>query len=69
MTLNKLPDGTDAPKYEVTAVSFSGEEKTITLTEWWYEGRKVESIEDSAQSAFYDAFDKESFMVVSIVRI
>ncbi len=31
---------------------------TAELEEWWYEGRKVETIEETARGYFYDAFDK-----------
>lgn len=69
MSLNKLPDGTDSPRFRVTAVSFSGEEKTLELQEWWFEGRRVETIEKSAEDAFYMAFDKESSHITEIVEI
>lgn len=77
MSLNMLPDGTPAPQYRCTAVStyrLSEEEDdetilTEVLTEWWNEGNQVETIEVSAENRFYDAFDKASFKVVSIVKI
>jgi len=69
MSLNKLPNGDDAPKYAVTAVSFSGEEKTETLTEWWYDGKLIEPIEESAEHYFYDVFDKVPFTITEIKHI
>jgi hypothetical protein len=68
-TLNKLPDGSPAPVFTCVAEGVDGEVKTLELTEWWYEGKKVETIEESAQHYFYDAFDKGSFEVKSITRI
>lgn len=69
-TLNKLPDGSDSPEYDCTAVSrFDGTEKTLRITEWWNEGRRVETIAQSAEGAFYDAFDKEPFKVIEIAKV
>ena len=68
MTLNKLPNGSDAPRYECKAKSIHDEDdvRTLILTEWWNEGKLIESIEQSAESYFYDVFDKESFEIITI---
>jgi len=73
-TLNKLPDGSPSPKYRCTAVGYAcGEEKTVVLQEWWYDGRLVESIEDSAEDYFYgegeSGFDKSPFNITSIEKV
>ncbi|MCP3669159.1 MAG: hypothetical protein GY814_01720 [Gammaproteobacteria bacterium] len=67
--LNKLPDGSPAPVFRCVAVGFDGEKKTLDLTEWWWEGVKVETIEESTESYFYNAFDKGSFDVISITKL
>lgn len=70
MSLNKLPDGSNSPRFICKAIgNADGEEKTLELTEWWCDGKKVETIEQSAESYFYDAFDKASFEVISIEKI
>lgn len=69
MSLNKLPNGADAPRYKVTAVSASDEERTIELIEWWNNGKRIQSIEDSARDAFYNLFDKESFEITEIKKL
>ncbi len=67
-TLNKLPDGSPSPVFTCVAESYEGERKVLELTEWWCDGRKVETIEESAEGYFYDVFDKASFTVISIER-
>ena len=67
MSLNKLPDGSPSPKYSVTAKTYDGEsEATEIITEWWYEGKQVCSIEESAKDFFYSLFDKHAFTITSI---
>lgn len=69
-SLNKLPDGSPSPVFDCTAeCGIDGTYKHLEITEWWFEGKKVESIEESAESYFYDAFDKGPFTVTDIVRI
>lgn len=70
MSLNKLPNGKDSPRYLVTAIKdYDGEEATLELQEWWYAGKKVEDIEVSAKNRFYDYFDKHSFEITNIEMI
>lgn len=69
MGLNMLPDGYPSPKFKASAVDIDGNEKTVTLTEWWYANEKVESIEKSVDNYFYDAFDKGYFKVTSISEV
>ena len=71
MSLNKLPDGSPSPKYKCTAIGdYCGTVKSVVLTEWWCDGERVESIEESAEEYFYgDAgFDKATFKLVSVVQ-
>ena len=69
-TLNKLPDGSPAPQYAVTARAYDAEEAvTEILTEWWNEGKQVCSIEESAEDYFYGLFDKCGFIIEKIVRL
>ena len=71
MSLNKLPDGSPSPKYKCTARGYyCGTVKSVVLTEWWYDGKKVESIEETAKKYFYDGagFDKAPFKLVSVVQ-
>ncbi len=57
-------------RYECVAIAYLDDEvKTVVLTEWWFEGKLVESIEESAKHYFYDAFDKSPFKVVSIEKV
>ena len=64
--LNILPNGKPSAKYECTASNDYEETRTVVLTEWWYDGKKVESIEKSADSYFYEYFDKAPFKIESI---
>lgn len=56
-------------KYECTAISIDGDEKTAVIEEWWYDGEKVESIEATANDYFYTYFDKASFEIIKIVPL
>jgi hypothetical protein len=67
--LNTQPDGSPSPTWSVTARTwYSGETCTQVLQEWWYEGRQVTSIEESAKDYFYQFFDKQGFDIISIDR-
>jgi hypothetical protein len=69
MSLNKLPNGTPSPTYKCAAIGrHCRTVKTVVLTEWWYDGKKVESIETSAENYFSDAFGKASFTTLGIVK-
>ena len=69
-TLNKLPDGSNAPEYKCVAYcEVLDETKTVTLIEWWYEGKKVQPIEQSAKEYFYEAFDKSPFKIKSVEEV
>ena len=69
-TLNLLPNGEPSPFYLCTAINpNTDEEKTVVLTEWWYDYKKIESIENSANSYFYDVFDKGPFEIISIKKL
>ena len=72
MTLNVLPTGEPSPQYECTAVGdYCGTEKAVVLTEWWFNHKKVEDIEESAMNYFYEesGFDKAPFTILSITKI
>ena len=71
MNLNKLPDGTDSPKYKCVAVGEDGTEKSVILTEWWCDGKLSETIEKSAENYFYEesGFDKKPFKILSIEKL
>lgn len=70
MSLNKLPNGKDSPRYSVTAIkTCDGEKHTTVFQEWWYEGKKVCDIETSAEDYFYNYFDKASFKITNIELI
>lgn len=70
MSLNKLPNGEDSPRYKCTAYRPStGETHTAVLTEWWCDGKRVESIEESAENYFYDFFDKGIFKITKIQKV
>lgn len=71
MSLNILPTGEPSPQYECTAIGECGTEKTVVLTEWWSDHKKVEDIKESAMNYFYDeaGFDKAPFKITSIRKI
>lgn len=61
----KIPD-----RFDCTAVGrLCGEEKVVRIVEWWYDGKLVETIEESAESVFYEIFDKHPFTITSIVKV
>lgn len=59
-------------KFLITATGLcSLTDKEITVTEkfeeWWFEGKLVEPIEDTAEDYFYTAtFDKGPFKIINI---
>jgi hypothetical protein len=68
-TLNRLPDGTQSPRFKCVAEShWDREVKTVVLQEWWYDYKRVESIHSSAKSYFYEAFRKCPSTIVSITK-
>ncbi len=68
-TLNKLPDGSPSPYYECTAIDTDDIEHTETLQEWWCDGKKVMSIEESAEDYFYGYFDKCWFELTRVRKV
>jgi hypothetical protein len=52
----------------VAEAYWDGEVKTAVLQEWWYDYKRVESIEDTAKSYFYEAFRKSPSKIVSITK-
>ena len=71
-TLNKLPDGTPSPSYKCIAEKWiDGLIVTVILQEWWFNGVKVQDIEQSAEQYFYDCtqIDKASFKIISIEKV
>lgn len=69
MTLNKLPDGTDSPKFECVVEGMDGRRAVLVAQEWWYNGKRVQTIEATAHDYFYTAFDKAPFKIKSCKRL
>jgi len=70
MCRDNLPDGSPAPKFLCTAVAdWDGEIRQVLLTEEWWCGKQTDTIEKTADAAFYGIFDKHPFKITKIERV